>query len=345
MINLADYSISELKAYFQQIGEPVYRVEQLIKAIYQLGIRDFNQIDNFSLKLRQRLINETVLRFPKVIQTLKSQDGTQKWLFKLQDGFLIETVYIPERNRGTLCCSTQVGCCVECAFCATGQMGLKRNLTVGEILGQLAEVVYTLSADHTAKNHVITNVVFMGMGEPLLNYSAVVKATELMLSDYAYGLSKYRVTVSTSGFLPGLFKLQQETELAVALSLHATTDQLRDQLVPLNRRYPIRELLNFLDHYFQDQRRAVTIEYIMLRGINDTLEDAKRLVKLLSNGHYKINLIPANFVEHSDLKPSLSSQVELFRNYLLSKGLATITRKSRGQDITAACGQLVTKYA
>ncbi len=345
MVNLANCSIEDLRSYFKTLGEPSYRAEQLIKWVYQLGVRDFKEMSNFSLKLRQHLNKEASLIFPEVIDILKSKDGTQKWIFKLEDGHLIETVYIPENDRGTLCCSTQVGCCVGCVFCATGKMGWKRNLTVGEILGQLAQVVYALSPDHTSKNHVITNLVFMGMGEPLLNYLPLIRASEIMLHDCAYGLSKYRVTVSTSGFLPGLEKLQQDTELSVALSLHAVTDDLRSKLVPMNYRYSINSLLSFLDNYFvNDRRRSVTIEYIMLAGINDSLVDAKHLAKLLANGRYKINLIPANFVQNSDLKPSLPEQIDKFRNYLLSKKISTITRKSRGQDIAAACGQLVTKY-
>lgn len=342
-LNLLNLSPRELQDFFVQLGEKPFRATQLIKWVHQLGVTDFTRMTNYSLALREYLITNTEIKPPVIAREQISYDGTRKWLMQLEDNNFIETVFIPEGTRGTLCVSSQVGCPLKCSFCATGKQGFKRNLTVAEIIGQLWLAVRQLSSDQTSRTHVVTNVVFMGMGEPLLNFDNVVKAIELMLEDNAYGLSKYRVTVSTSGIIPQIQKLREVTPAALAISLHAPNDALRSQLMPINKTYPLPELIAVCDHYFTDRRRQVTIEYIMLAGINDSIACAKELAKLLKHGHYKVNLIPGNAVANSEFKPSSSEQIDKFRNVLLAAGINTITRKSRGVDIDAACGQLAGK--
>jgi 23S rRNA (adenine2503-C2)-methyltransferase len=342
-INLLNFTSKELETFFVNLGEKAFRGQQLIKWVHQLGIIDFDKMSNFSLKLRQYLIENTIIQLPTIVKEQVSTDGTRKWLLMLEDGKHIETVFIPEEDRGTLCVSSQVGCPLNCTFCATGSLGLQRNLTVAEIIGQLWLAIRLLSSDKTTRTHVVTNVVFMGMGEPLLNFSNVVKAVDLMLDDNAYGLSKYRVTVSTCGITPEIKHLRQVSPVALAISLHAPNDSLRSQLMPINKRYPLKDLIAACDNYFTDERRKVTIEYIMLSGVNDGIEHAKQLVKLLKNGLYKVNLIPGNRISGTKYAPSSKEVIDRFRNVLLDAGLNTITRKSRGGDIAAACGTLVGK--
>jgi 23S rRNA (adenine2503-C2)-methyltransferase len=340
-VNLLNFTRQEMEDFFLRLGEKSFRATQLFKWIHQLGVIDFNQMTNFSLSLRENLIANTAIVSPQVVKERVATDGTRKWLLQLEDKNFIEMVFIPEKARGTLCVSTQVGCPLNCSFCATGKQGFTRNLTVAEIIGQLWLVVRQLSSDQTSRTHVVTNVVFMGMGEPLLNLDNVVKAAQIMLDDNGYSISKYRVTVSTAGLIPELEKLRTMSAVALAISLHAPNDELRNQLMPINKKYPLRELIKVCDHYFDDHRRQVTIEYIMLAGINDSIECAKQLVKLLSHGRYKVNLIPASGILGEQLHASPMEKIDRFRDVLLSAGINTITRKSRGADIEAACGQLV----
>lgn len=342
-LNLLNLSHSELVDFFTKIGEKPFRAMQLIKWVHQLGVIDFAQMTNFSLSLRGYLAEHTTITLPTFAREQVSQDGTRKWLLQLEDNSYIETVFIPEDTRGTLCVSTQVGCPLQCCFCATGKQGFKRNLSTAEIIGQLWLAIRKLSHDQTTRTHVVTNVVFMGMGEPLLNFDNLLKSIQMMLEDNAYGLSKYRVTVSTAGLIPEIQKLREQSEVALAISLHAPNDALRDQLMPINKKYPLKELIKVCDTYFHDQRRQVTIEYIMLSGINDSIECAKQLVKLLSHGRYKVNLIPGSTVADCHYKASPMQQIDKFRDVLLAAGINTITRKSKGGDIAAACGQLAGK--
>ena len=340
-INLLNFNNKDLENFFLELNEKNFRAAQVIKWIHQVGVTDFSAMTNLSLALREYLTEHCEIKTPEIVKELVAKDGTTKLLLKLTDDNFIETVFIPEDTRGTLCISSQVGCPLGCSFCATGTLGFKRNLTVAEIIGQLWLVVRKLSPDKTARHHVITNVVFMGMGEPLLNYDNVLKAAELMLDDNAYGLSKYKVTVSTCGLVPEMKLLRDESEVALAVSLHAPNDELRNRLVPINKKYPLQELIAVCNHYFKDHKRQVTIEYIMLDGINDKIEHARELVKLLSHGRYKVNLIPGNIVSHDNFKPSSVANIDAFRQILLDAHINTITRKSRGEEIAAACGQLV----
>jgi 23S rRNA (adenine2503-C2)-methyltransferase len=339
--NLLNFTNNEFEEFFLQLGEKPFRAAQTIKWIHQLGMIDFASMTNLSLQLRQYLFEHCEIKLPEIVKEQSATDGTCKWLLKLEDNNFIETVFIPDGTRGTLCISSQVGCPLGCIFCATGKAGFKRNLIVAEIIGQLWLAVRKLSPDKTTRTHVITNVVFMGMGEPLLNYVNVLKAAELMLDDDAYGLLKYRVTVSTCGIIPEILRLREQSDVALAISLHAPTDELRDQLMPINKKYPIKDLIAACNNYFEDHRRFVTIEYIMLDGMNDSDKQAKQLVKLLSHGRYKVNLIPGNVVGHISYKSSPMARIDAFRDILLAAGITTITRKSRGEEIMAACGQLV----
>jgi len=341
-INLLEFSRSELEKFFTDLGEKSFRGTQVFKWVHQLGQTDFATMTNLSLALRQHLIDNTEVRLPEITTTLVSKDGARKWLLKLADNNYIETVLIPEADRGTLCVSSQVGCQVNCDFCATGKLGFKRNLTLSEIIGQLWIANRELSPDKTSRHHVITNVVFMGMGEPLLNFENVVKAAEIMLDNNAYGLSKFRVTVSTCGITPEILRLKEVSKVSLAISLHASNDKLRNKLMPINKKYPIAELISAAKIYFKDEpKRAVTIEYIMLDGINDSVSHAHELAKLLRGAYFKVNLIPGNFISGSSYKSSAQSTIDAFRDVLLASGINTITRKSRGSDIAAACGQLV----
>jgi len=339
--NLLNFTSSELEEFFRELGDKPFRAAQTIKWIHQLGMIDFAKMTNLSLSLRQYLTDNCEIKFPEIVKEQIASDGTRKWLLKLEDNSFIETVFIPDGTRGTLCVSSQVGCPLACVFCATGKLGFKRNLTVAEIIGQLWLAVRKLSPDQTTRTHAVTNVVFMGMGEPLLNCDNVLKTTQLMLDDNAYGISKYKVTVSTCGLVPEILCLRAQSEVALAISLHAPTDDLRDQLMPINKKYPLKDLIAVCDNYFKDHRRQVTIEYIMLDGVNDNDKQAKQLVKLLSHGRYKVNLIPGNLVAHCGYKPSPMTRINAFREVLLAAGITTITRKSRGEEIMAACGQLV----
>ena len=338
--NLLGLEPEALRAFFASLGEKSFRAGQVLQWIHQYGVDDFDAMTNLSKALRTRLQEMADIRAPEIALDQQAADGTRKWLLRLADGNCIETVFIPEVDRGTLCVSSQVGCTLNCAFCATGHQGFNRNLTVHEIIGQLWLANRVLARD-AESGRTITNVVMMGMGEPLLNFDNVVAAMKIMLDDLGYGLSRRRVTLSTAGMVPMLERLREECPVSLAVSLHATNDVLRDELVPLNRKYPIADLLEACRKYVDgDSRRRVTFEYVMLAGVNDSLEHARALVKLLEGVPAKVNLIPYNPFPQGRFQRSGQAVIESFRDVLQRANLTTITRKTRGDDIDAACGQL-----
>jgi len=339
-INLLDLAKPELQAFFIEMGEKGFRASQVLKWIYQFGVCDFEAMTTLSKSLREKLSQLAEVRPPEVVSEHRSLDGTIKWVLRLDEKNCIETVFIPEADRGTLCVSSQVGCALDCRFCSTAQQGFNRNLTVGEIIGQLWVANQAMGCQ-PREDRVISNVVLMGMGEPLLNFDNVVKAMSLMLEDEAYGLSKRRITLSTSGVIPALDRLKEVSDVSLAVSLHAPTDELRNQLVPLNLKYPIKELLAACVRYLgDDARRRITFEYVMLDGVNDSDEHARQLAKLLKHVPSKINLIPFNPFPNTKYQCSSQKRIDAFRDILIAHDLTTITRKTRGNDIDAACGQL-----
>ena len=342
--NLLDYSTAKMKSFFHDRGEKDFRAVQLIKWLHQHSLDDFGQMTNLSKSLRADLQDSTVIRAPEVVLDQHSSDGTHKWLLRLEDGNCIETVFIPEGSRGTLCVSSQVGCALDCTFCSTARQGFNRNLSVAEIIGQLWVAKRALQPD-PLDDRVISNVVMMGMGEPLLNFDNVTDALSLMLDDNAYGLSKRRVTVSTSGIVPAIDRLSELMDVALAISLHAPNDDLRSQLVPINRKYPIRELLGACNRFLEKKaaRERITMEYVLLDGVNDSDAHARELTKLLRNTPSKINLIPFNPFPSTRYTCSSRNRIERFRDILVEAGYITMTRKTRGDDIDAACGQLAGK--
>jgi len=342
-VNLLNFDRQGLEAYFSEIDEKPFRAVQLLKWIYQFGVDDFNTMTNLSKSLRDKLSADAEIKLPEIVKEQHSDDGTIKWLLRLDSGNSIETVFIPENERGTLCISSQVGCALECSFCSTAKQGFNRNLTTAEIIAQV--VIANRALKCIPRNErVISNIVLMGMGEPLLNFDNVVAAMNIMLEDNAYGLSKRRVTLSTSGVIPALERLKEVSDVSLALSLHAPNDELRNELVPINRKYPIKELLAACMHYISGEtKRKITIEYVLLDGVNDKPEHARQLVKLLKNIPCKINLIPFNPFENSGYATSSLEAIETFRNIIVKGGLRTTTRKTRGEDIDAACGQLAGK--
>ncbi len=326
-----------MEAWFQDLGEKPFHARQVLKWIHQHQVTDFDEMTNLSKNLRARLKEQAEVRVPTIICDQRSKDGTRKWLLELNCGNRIEAVYIPEPGRGTLCVSSQVGCSLACTFCSTAQQGFNRNLSVAEIIGQLWVATKELSDDQP-----ITNVVLMGMGEPLINFDNVVAATNIMLDDLAYSRSKYRVTISTAGIVPAIDKLREVSVVSLAVSLHAPADELRNTLMPINKKYPIAELLAACKRYVAgEKRRRVTFEYVMLDGINDADQQARQLVKLMQGVPAKINLIPFNPFPGSDYRRSSQERIDSFRAILSASGLTTVTRKTRGDDIDAACGQLV----
>jgi len=337
-INLLGLDRLGMENYFREIGEKPFRASQLLQWIHQRGVIDFGAMTNLSKALRNRLEESCEIRPPTIVVDQLASDGTRKWLMQVDATNRIEIVFIPEEGRGTLCVSSQVGCALACTFCSTAQQGFNRNLEAAEIIGQLWSAQQALGPDTR-----ITNVVLMGMGEPLLNFNNVVAATNLMLDDFAYSLSKRRVTLSTSGVVPALDRLAEVTDISLAVSLHAPDDALRDELVPINRKYPLRELLPACKRYVGEGRRKVTMEYVMLDGINDTPAHARALVKLLARVPAKINLIPFNPFPQARYRCSSPEAIARFSALLQEGGLITTTRKTRGEDIDAACGQLVGK--
>jgi len=340
--NLLDFDRAGLRDYFESIDEKPFRADQVLKWLYHHGVSDIDKMTNLSSTLREKLKERTEIYIPDVETDHLSSDGTSKWTFRLRGGNGIETVFIPEENRGTLCVSSQVGCALDCSFCATGRQGFNRNLTTGEIIGQVWLATQLLANKPATEHHRITNVVMMGMGEPLLNFNHLVRALRLMLDDNGYGLSKRRVTVSTSGVLPAMEKLRDAVDVSLAVSLHAPNDELRTLLVPLNEKYPIAELMETCRRWVGkgDRKRHILFEYVLLDGVNDQPHHAGQLVKLLKGFPAKVNLIPFNPFPSSGYKRSESASVDRFWKILHDNGIVATRRKTRGDDIDAACGQL-----
>ena len=342
-MNLLGLSPAQMQEWFASIGEKPFRATQLLKWIHQHGVDDFSQMTNLAKDLRAKLEELAEIRAPQVVEEKLSRDGTRKWLIQVSGGSCVEAVFIPEDDRGTLCISSQVGCSLDCSFCSTGKQGFNRDLTAAEIIGQLWIAAKTFDSLGKAKRRVISNVVFMGMGEPLMNFENVIASMQLMMDDNCYGLSKRRVTLSTAGVVPMLDKLADHVDVSLAISLHAANDALRNELVPINRKYPIAELLRSAQDYLArmpDQRRKLTIEYTLIDGVNDRPQDARELAQLLADVPCKINLIPFNPFSLSNYRRSKSAAIQQFRDILMKKGHTVTIRTTRGDDIDAACGQL-----
>ena len=342
-INLMSMSPQELSEFFVSMGEKSFRAQQIMRWIYQFGVTDFDEMSNLNKVLRAKLKETCVVTAPEIVTEQKASDGTTKWALDIGDGQLVETVLIPEADRNTLCISTQVGCPVKCAFCRTGAQGFNRNLTVNEIIGQVFRAATRVGFSKNEEYKPISNVVMMGMGEPLLNLQNVMKVCDLLLSDYGFALSKRRVTVSTSGVAPVLNKIAGKLDVALALSLHAPDYELRNKLVPINENYNIKEVLDSVRNYI-DKSNAncgrVTIEYVLLDHVNDSTEQAEALVKLLRTIPCKVNLIPFNEHENSEFRKPSNSRIDRFYKVLFDAGFTVIKRTTRGDEISAACGQL-----
>jgi 23S rRNA (adenine2503-C2)-methyltransferase len=342
-INLLGYSQSALVEIFAGLGEKPFHARQVLQWIHQRNTESFDEMTDLSMNLRAQLEKIASIRLPELISEQKSADGTMKWLFESGAGQAVESVFIPEPARGTLCISSQVGCALDCAFCATGAQGFNRNLGCDEIIGQVAYANRHLPPRPNGET-AVTNVVFMGMGEPLANYRNLLPALDLLKSDYAHGLSRRRITVSTSGLVPQIEKLGDDCNVSLAVSLHASNNVLRDRLVPINRIHPIEELLEACWRYAAKRaNRFITFEYVMLRGVNDDLSCADELVALLQKRPAKVNLIPFNPFDGNDFRRSAAATIRHFQDRLREQGLIATTRKTRGDDIDAACGQLAGK--
>jgi len=338
--NLLNFDRHALEAFFVAHGEKAFRASQVMQWIYQRGCDDFAQMSNLAKPLRAWLGEHGAIRLPAIAREQRSRDGTVKWLLRLDDGNGIETVFIPEEDRGTLCISSQVGCSLNCTFCSTARQGYNRNLATAEIVAQIWIAQRALRA-YGYGERPITNVVFMGMGEPLLNFDSVAGAIRLMLDDFAFGLSKRRVTLSTAGVVPEIDHLREVCDVSLAVSLHAPDDALRDRLVPLNKKYPLRELIAACRRYVDRQpRRRITFEYVMLDGVNDGVEHARELVRLLKGVPSKVNLIPFNPFPDAGFTTSTPAAIDRFRDIVMAADIMTVTRRTRGDDIDAACGQL-----
>ena len=338
--NLLDFDPAALTAWFAEHGEKPFRARQVLRWIYQAGESNFDAMSDLAVSLREKLKQIACVQAPKVMREELSDDGTRKWLLDMGTGNAVETVYIPEEGRGTLCVSTQAGCALDCAFCSTGKQGFNRNLSTAEIIGQLWWANHQLGKDDES-NWQISNVVLMGMGEPLLNYDNTVSALRLMLDDHAYGLSRRRVTVSTSGIVPAMDRLREECPVALAVSLHAPNDKLRDVLVPINQKYPLKELLAACKRYLEKAPRDfITFEYVLLDGVNDSVQQAHELVRLVRDVPCKFNLIPFNPFPQAHYRRSRPEAIQRFRDVLTQADIVTTMRKTRGDDIAAACGQL-----
>ena len=354
--NLLGMSKSALEDFFVALGEKRFRATQVMKWIYQFGVTDFGEMTNLSKKLQEKLNQVACVAPPKVKFKQFSDDGTRKWVFEVAGGSLVETVLIPaddnkQFGRKTLCISSQVGCALDCSFCSTGKQGFERDLTASEIIGQLwvANQSYMQDVAIDKRENRVTNVVMMGMGEPLLNYEPVVASMSLMLDDHGFGLSKRRVTLSTSGIVPKMYELAKDIDVALAISLHAPNDELRNELVPINKKYPLSELIKAAKAYVYDEnprhKKHVTIEYVMLNGVNDSDKHAHELVALLRDLPSKINLIPFNPFPHAPYGRSSNNRIHTFSNILNNAGFVCTVRQTRGDDIDAACGQLVGQVA
>jgi 23S rRNA (adenine2503-C2)-methyltransferase len=344
MVNLLNLDREGLTAFFVNLGEKPFRATQVMKWIYQQAVLDFDAMTNLSKALRQQLKEIACVSLPQVQMIQASQDGSRKWLLQLDSGNSVEMVFIPEEERATLCVSSQVGCALDCTFCATAQQGFNRNLSVAEIVGQVWLAEQTLRAEGyrlEKYNRPISNVVMMGMGEPLTNFNNVVTAMNVMMDDFSYGLSWRRITLSTAGIVPAIARLREQCPVNIAVSLHAPNDALRDQLVPINKKYPLAELMAACRAYVKGgPKRRITFEYVMLKDVNDSPAHAHALIKLLQGIPAKINLIPFNPFPHTHYQRATPETIDRFRDILMEAGLITVTRKTRGDDIEAACGQL-----
>jgi 23S rRNA (adenine2503-C2)-methyltransferase len=342
-VNLLGLSVEQMESFFALLGEKRFRAHQVMKWIHHLGAAQVDEMTNISKKLRE-LLNEIVeIKAPEIVSQQDSSDGTRKWLMRVTGGSCVETVFIPDGERGTLCVSSQVGCSLDCSFCSTGKQGFQRDLKASEIIGQVWLAAKSFDSLQVGAKRRVTNVVMMGMGEPLLNFDNVVVAMNLMMNDYGYGISKRRVTLSTSGVVPALRKLSAVTDVSLAISLHAPNNALRNELVPINKKYPIEELLEACLDYMEDlpdSHRVTTIEYTLIAGINDSLEQAQELARLLKDFPCKINLIPFNPFPLSDYKRPSQNAIRRFQQLLVDAGFITVVRTTRGEDIDAACGQL-----
>jgi 23S rRNA (adenine2503-C2)-methyltransferase len=342
-VNLLGLSPQKMKDFFVELGEKPFRAQQLLKWIHQVGIEDFDDMTNVSKPMREKLKQVACVEYPEIVYHDTSKDGTQKWVMRMPGGSSIETVYIPEGERGTLCVSSQIGCSLDCSFCSSGKQGFNRDLSVAEIIGQVYVAAKSFDKPGEKRERRITNVVMMGMGEPLMNFNHVVDAMDLMMDDFSYGISKRRVTLSTSGVVPKIYDLAGVSDVSLAVSLHAPNDALRDQLVPINKKYPIKELMKACQHYMASlpDRRKLTIEYTMMDKINDEMIHAEELAVLLKDTPCKINLIPFNPFPNSGYERPSNNRVYKFRDYLHQQGYIVTIRSTRGDDIDAACGQLV----
>ena len=339
--NLLGLDRSAMEAYFVGMGEKSFRASQVMKWIHQVGVYDFDEMTNISKTLRAKLAEHAEVGVPNIIADNLSVDGTRKWLLSVPGKSAIEMVFIPEDSRGTLCVSSQVGCTLNCSFCATGKQGYNRDLSAAEIIGQVSLANKLLAEQYQTEDRIISNVVMMGMGEPLMNFDNVVAAMNIMRDDFCYGLSRRRITLSTAGVVPKIDALRELCHVSLAVSLHAPNDVLRDELVPLNRKYPIADLLAACRRYVSDSARArVTFEYVMLEGVNDDLVHARQLAELMQSVPSKVNLIPFNTFEGIDYKRSSNSRINRFKDILVDAGVIVTVRKTRGDDIEAACGQL-----
>jgi 23S rRNA (adenine2503-C2)-methyltransferase len=342
-VNLLGFSRAKMEEFFLSLGEKRFRATQVIQWIHQHGVADFEQMTNISKPLRLKLTEVAEVRSPEIIYHNISKDGTKKWVMRLDGGNSVETVLIPEGNRGTLCVSSQVGCSLDCSFCSTGKQGFNRNLSAAEIIGQVWVALRSFGEYDPSREKPITNVVMMGMGEPLLNFDNVVDAMSLMMDDFGYGISKRRLTLSTAGVVPAIDKLGDLTDVSLAISLHAPDDALRNILVPINKKYPIAELLAACHRYLGklSDRRKITVEYTLIKGVNDQPEQARALAQLLKGIPCKINLIPFNPFPSSDYQRPSKAAIEQFQHILGYAGHVATVRTTRGDDIDAACGQLV----
>ena len=343
-VNLLGMTRAQLESFFGELGEKKFRAQQVMKWMHHQGVRDFQVMTNLGKALRDRLEACAEVTPPHIESQQDSADGTRKWAIKVEGGALVEAVLIPEGDRATLCVSSQVGCSLDCKFCSTGKQGFQRDLTAAEIIGQVWLAINSYDGWQAGKGRVVTNVVMMGMGEPLLNFDNVVSSMELMCDDLAYGLSKRKVTLSTSGVVPALDRLAELSDVSLAVSLHAPNDAIRNEIVPINRRYPIAKLLESARAYIDaqtDRKRVVTIEYTLLAGVNDQVEHAHELAALLQDYPCKINLIPFNDFPNSGFKRPSGNAVSRFWKVLMEAGFIVTVRTTRGDDIDAACGQLV----
>ncbi|MEH6550973.1 MAG: 23S rRNA (adenine(2503)-C(2))-methyltransferase RlmN [Pseudomonadales bacterium] len=347
-VNVLGMTQARLKAFLAEHGEKPFRANQIMKWVHLRGVTDFNEMSDLAKPLRIKLSEIAEIRPPEVVSEHDSVDGTRKWIVRVDGGGLIETVYIPEKARGTLCVSSQVGCILDCSFCSTGKQGFQSDLSCAEIIGQVWLARKSLNSFLGGDGRVVTNVVFMGMGEPLLNYNNVMDACHLMMDDCGYGISKRRVTLSTSGVVPALEKMAGQTHVSLAISLHASNDELRNELVPINRKYPIKRLLEAVHKYMDslpDRRRVVTIEYTLIKGVNDSDDQARELINVLKDTPCKINIIPFNPFPLSSYERPSNNRIDRFQKIVFEAGYIVTVRTTRGEDIDAACGQLVGQVA